>query len=112
MIVRHRPCRSPHRWRRSLRLSADDRRSLKRVLQRRRAAISPVTRGFPPWLPGPGRRGEGLGQEQTDELLARARGTYNRLENGRLAHPGADLLTAVAQVLGLDEHECGPSSGG
>ncbi|MEU2507861.1 helix-turn-helix domain-containing protein [Streptomyces sp. NPDC007863] len=88
-----------------MRLSADDRRSLKRVLQRRRAAISPVTRGFPPRLPGPGRRAEGLSQEQMDELLARARGTYNRLENGRLAHPGADLLTAVAQTLGLDEHE-------
>ncbi|MFJ6935408.1 helix-turn-helix domain-containing protein [Streptomyces sp. NPDC101132] len=92
-------------WTRQMRLSADDRRSLKKVLQARRAAIDPVTRGFPVRRPGPGRRVAGLSQEQMDELLLRARGTYNRFENGRLTHPGADFLSSVAKVLGLSEQE-------
>ncbi|CAL9646752.1 MmyB family transcriptional regulator [Streptomyces sp. enrichment culture] len=86
-------------------LSAHDRRSLKKLLQERRASIDPVTRGFPRRLPGPGRRAAGLSQEQMDELILRARGTYNRLENGQLAGPGADLLASVAKVLGLSEQE-------
>ncbi|MBW5486557.1 XRE family transcriptional regulator [Streptomyces bambusae] len=40
-----------------------------------------------------------------DSLLTRSPGTYNRLENGQLAHPGTHLLTAVARTLCLDERE-------
>ncbi|GAA3394804.1 hypothetical protein GCM10017752_41600 [Streptomyces roseoviridis] len=40
-----------------------------------------------------------------DELLMRARGTYNRFENGRLAHPAGDFLVAVAEILELSEQE-------
>ncbi|MET9952159.1 helix-turn-helix domain-containing protein [Streptomyces sp. NPDC006339] len=88
-----------------MRLSAAERSALKELLHARRAAIDPVTKGFPPRLPGPGRRAAGLGQEQMDELLTRARGTYNRFENGRLARPSGEFLTAVAQVLELSEQE-------
>ncbi|WP_406066191.1 helix-turn-helix domain-containing protein [Streptomyces sp. NBC_01077] len=88
-----------------MRLSAHDRHSLKKVLQERRASIDPVTRGFPRRLPGPGRRAVGLSQEQMDELLVRAQGTYNRFENGQLVNPGADLLSSVAKVLRLSEQE-------
>lgn len=86
-------------------LPVRDRRILKQLLQERRAAIDPVTVGFPPRAPGPGRRAAGLSQEQMDELLTRTPGTYNRFENGQLAKPGADLLTAVARILRLDEQE-------
>ncbi|MFG2292959.1 helix-turn-helix domain-containing protein [Streptomyces sp. NPDC048603] len=86
-------------------MSASDRGRLKEILQARRAAIDPVTMGFPKRLPGPGRRAAGLSQEQMDLLLTRTPGTYNRFENGQLASPGADLLTAVARTLRLSEQE-------
>lgn len=85
--------------------SADDRGRLKEILRARRAAIDPVETGFPARMPGPGRRAAGLSQEQMDVLLTRTPGTYNRFENGQLATPGADLLTAVARTLRLDEQE-------
>ncbi|MFJ7069592.1 helix-turn-helix domain-containing protein [Streptomyces sp. NPDC101115] len=88
-----------------MRLSASDRRRLKEILQQRRAALDPVTMGFPKRLPGPGRRAAGLSQEQMDVLLTRTVGTYNRFENGQLANPGTDFLTAVARTLRLDEQE-------
>ncbi|MEU6215158.1 helix-turn-helix domain-containing protein [Streptomyces sp. JL4002] len=88
-----------------MRLSVSDRRRLKELLQQRRAAIDPVTAGFPLRTPGPGRRAAGLSQEQMDELLTRTRGTYNRFENGQLANAGGEFLTAVARTLGLDEQE-------
>jgi hypothetical protein len=40
-----------------------------------------------------------------DVLPTRTPGTYNRLENGRYASPGRDLLTSVARTLRLDEKE-------
>ncbi|MFE0701599.1 helix-turn-helix domain-containing protein [Streptomyces sp. NPDC058872] len=86
-------------------LSASDRGRLKKILQARRAAIDPVTMGFPKRMPGPGRRAAGLSQEQMDVLLTRTPGTYNRFENGQLFNPGVDLLTAVARTLRLDEQE-------
>ncbi|MEV7523958.1 helix-turn-helix domain-containing protein [Streptomyces sp. NPDC091371] len=61
--------------------------------------------GFPKRGPGPGRRAAGLSQEQMDVLLTRTPGTYNRFENGQIGAPGADLLTAVARTLRLDEQE-------
>ncbi|MEU4063440.1 helix-turn-helix domain-containing protein [Streptomyces wedmorensis] len=88
-----------------MKLSASDRGRLKEVLQARRAAIDPVTVGFPRRVPGPGRRAAGLSQEQMDSLLIRTPGTYNRFENGQLANPGTDLLTTVARTLRLDEQE-------
>ncbi|WP_282692870.1 helix-turn-helix domain-containing protein [Streptomyces sp. CC208A] len=88
-----------------MRISPDDRRSLKRILQERRAAIAPESRGFPRRAPGPGRRAAGLNQEQMDDLLLRSRGTYNRFENGRLPRPSGDFLAAVAKVLELSEQE-------
>ncbi len=88
-----------------MKLSASDRGRLKKILQARRAAIDPVTMGFPKRMPGPGRRAAGLSQEQMDVLLTRTPGTYNRFENGQLANPGADLLTTVARTLLLDEQE-------
>ncbi|MFD7263735.1 helix-turn-helix domain-containing protein [Streptomyces sp. NPDC059874] len=88
-----------------MKLSASDRGRLKEILQARRAAIDPVTMGFPQRMPGPGRRAAGLSQEQMDSLLTRTPGTYNRFENGQLASPGSDLLAAVARTLRLDEQE-------
>ncbi|WMX48313.1 helix-turn-helix domain-containing protein [Streptomyces roseicoloratus] len=88
-----------------MRLSASDRGLLKEMLQKRRAALDPVTMGFPKRLPGPGRRAAGLSQEQMDALLMRTVGTYNRFENGQLANPGTDFLAAVARTLRLDEQE-------
>ncbi|WP_411574121.1 helix-turn-helix domain-containing protein [Streptomyces fradiae] len=88
-----------------MKLSASDRGRLKEILQARRAAIDPVTMGFPKRAPGPGRRAAGLSQEQMDVLLTRTPGTYNRFENGHLANPGTDLLTSVARTLRLDEQE-------
>ncbi|MFD0368167.1 helix-turn-helix domain-containing protein [Streptomyces sp. NPDC127114] len=88
-----------------MRLSASDRGRLKEILQKRRAALDPVTMGFPERRPGPGRRAAGLSQEQMDVLLTRTVGTYNRFENGQLANPATDFLTAVARTLRLDEHE-------
>ncbi|MFB6841043.1 XRE family transcriptional regulator [Streptomyces sp. NPDC056361] len=85
--------------------SSNDRGRLKAMLQTRRAAIDPVTMGFPQRMPGPGRRATGLSQEQMDVLLTRTQGTYNRFENSQLASPGTDLLTAVARTLRLDEQE-------
>ncbi|WP_418955235.1 helix-turn-helix domain-containing protein [Streptomyces tritici] len=88
-----------------MRLAASDRHSLKQLLQERRAAIDPQSAGLPRRVPGPGRRAAGLSQEQMDELLDRAPGTYNRFENGKLANPGNALLTDVARVLRLTEQE-------
>ncbi|MFI8504488.1 helix-turn-helix domain-containing protein [Streptomyces sp. NPDC085524] len=85
--------------------SAGDRGRLKGILQARRAAIDPVSVGFPGRRPGPGRRAAGLSQEQMDVLLTRTAGTYNRFENGQLSSPGAGLLTSVARTLRLDEQE-------
>ncbi|WP_051716754.1 helix-turn-helix domain-containing protein [Streptomyces sp. NRRL F-5727] len=100
-----RPCGPTDEVGPQVRLSPDDRRSLKRVLQERRAAIDPTSRGFPRRSPGPGRRAAGLSQEQMDDLLLRSRGTYNRFENGRLPRPSGDFLAAVAKILGLSEQE-------
>ncbi|MEV5975116.1 helix-turn-helix domain-containing protein [Streptomyces sp. NPDC051921] len=61
--------------------------------------------GFPARRSGPGRRTAGLSQEQMDELLKRTQGTYNRFENGRIASPSTEFLTAVARVLQLSQHE-------
>lgn len=88
-----------------MRLTTGDRAALKKVLQERRAAIDPASKGFPRRAGGPGRRAAGLSQEQMDDLLARARGTYNRFENGQLRRPPADFLTAVAKSLELSEQE-------
>ncbi|MFJ5829094.1 helix-turn-helix domain-containing protein [Streptomyces sp. NPDC093089] len=62
------------------------------MLQERRAALDPVTAGFPARGSGPGRKAVGLSQEQMDELLVRTHGTCNRFENGRLAHPGGEMI--------------------
>lgn len=88
-----------------MRPSAGDRGRLKELLRARRAALDPVGMGFPVRGPGPGRRAAGLTQEQMDTLLTRTPGTYNRFENGQLARPGTDLLTAVARTLCLYERE-------
>lgn len=88
-----------------MRLSTSDQASLKTVLKARRAAIAPASRGLRQRTSGPGRRAEGLSQEQMDELLERARGTYNRFENGQLIRPHGEFLTAVAQILELSEQE-------
>ncbi|MEU9702070.1 helix-turn-helix domain-containing protein [Streptomyces sp. NPDC047981] len=85
--------------------SAGDRSRLKEMLRARRAAIDPVAMGFPRRMPGPGRRAAGLSQEQLDVLLHRTPGTYNRFENGQLACPGVEFLTAVARTLRLGEQE-------
>ncbi|MFF5767798.1 helix-turn-helix domain-containing protein [Streptomyces tanashiensis] len=86
-------------------LSESDRDRLKRILKERRAAIDPVAVGFPARRSGPGRRAAGLSQEQMDELLKRTQGTYNRFENGRLASPSTEFLTATGTVLQLSQHE-------
>ncbi|MFF8379826.1 helix-turn-helix domain-containing protein [Streptomyces sp. NPDC015661] len=88
-----------------MRIDTSERAALKRVLQARRAAIDPLAKGFVRRSAGPGRRAAGLSQEQMDELLLRARGTYNRFENGQLDRPCADLLASVAKILELSEQE-------
>lgn len=88
-----------------MKLTASDRHALKKVLQGRRDAIDPATVGIPQRVRGRGRRAAGLSQEQVDVLLERTPGTYNRFENGQLAKPGGEFLTAVAKVLRLSEPE-------
>ncbi|MEV6165731.1 helix-turn-helix transcriptional regulator [Streptomyces sp. NPDC052052] len=79
-------------------------KALKALLTERRALINPEAVG----LTGPskqGRRAPGLSQHQVDQLLNRGRNTCNRLENGQIRNPDADLLRDVAHLYGLNEQE-------
>ncbi|MFJ3901100.1 XRE family transcriptional regulator [Streptomyces sp. NPDC090025] len=87
-----------------MRRADHDRRALKEFLQERRAAIAPQSVGFPA-PSGRGRRAAGVSQEQLDQLLCRAPGTYNRLENGQMPNPAGELLSRLAWLLRMNEQD-------
>jgi hypothetical protein len=79
---------------------------LRRLLQQHRSELNPATLGLARIAPQ-GRRaaGGGLSQTQVDDLLGFGRGTYERLENGRLPNPPEHVLKAVGQLFDLNHHE-------
>lgn len=82
------------------------RKALQILLQQRRSQLSPAD--FNITRPSPqGRRpaGGGLSQPQVDDILGFGRGTYERLENGRLSKAPEDVLRRVGQLFRLNEHE-------
>ena len=79
--------------------------ALRRLLTERRNAVHPGSFGLTARTEGSGRRAAGLTQEQMDLLTDRTPGTFNRLENGRLASPSRALLERVAEILRLSEQE-------
>lgn len=80
--------------------------ALRILLQRHRAELSPAELGLIRIAPqGRRPRGGGLSQAQVDDYLGLGRGTYERLENGRLANPPEHLLKAVGELFKLNSHE-------
>lgn len=71
-------------------------------LRARRGLVSPEQAGIPP---GGSRRVPGLRREEVAMLAGISADYYLRLERGRDAHPSAQVLDALARVLGLDEVE-------
>lgn len=80
--------------------------ALRILLQRHRAELSPAELGLTRLVPQ-GRRpqGGGLSQTQIDDYLGFGRGTYERLENGRLPKAQEHILKAVGELFRLNSHE-------
>ncbi|MFC5654500.1 helix-turn-helix domain-containing protein [Streptomyces nogalater] len=80
--------------------------ALRILLQRRRSELSPSDYGFTRHAPQ-GRRaaGGGLTQPQVDQVLGFGRGTYERLENGRLNNAPEHVLKGVGELFKLNPHE-------
>jgi hypothetical protein len=76
------------------------------LLQKRRAELNPRALGLTRQAPQ-GRRpaGGGLSQTQVDQLLGLGRGTYERLENGRLSNAPEHVLKSVGELFQLNTHE-------
>ncbi len=71
-------------------------------LQARRALLTPDAAGIPAY----GRRHvPGLRREELAQLAGVSVDYYVRLEQGRAAHPSAEVLDAIARALQLDEVE-------
>jgi hypothetical protein len=81
-------------------------KALRILLQRHRAELSPAELGLTRGAPQ-GRRpqGGGLSQTQIDDYLGFGRGTYERLENGRLPNAPEHILRAVGELFRLNSHE-------
>ncbi|MGW8702874.1 MmyB family transcriptional regulator [Streptomyces eurythermus] len=77
--------------------------ALKKFLKERRAGIAPESLGLTRPTARQGRRSSGLAQDQVDDLLNRARNTYQKLEAGRYTNPPVDLLRDIARLFQLDE---------
>ena len=71
-------------------------------LQARRALLSPEDAGIAPYGR---RRVPGLRREELAQLAGVSVDYYVRLEQGRAAHPSAEVLDALARALQLDEVE-------
>jgi transcriptional regulator with XRE-family HTH domain len=71
-------------------------------LRARRDLVTPQQVGIPA---GPGRRVAGLRREEVAMLAGVSADYYLRLERGRDKNPSAQVLAALARVLGLDEVE-------
>jgi transcriptional regulator with XRE-family HTH domain len=71
-------------------------------LRARRDLVTPQQAGIPA---GPGRRVAGLRREEVAMLAGVSADYYLRLERGRDKNPSAQVLAALARVLGLDEVE-------
>jgi transcriptional regulator with XRE-family HTH domain len=71
-------------------------------LQARRAQVTPEAAGIAPYGR---RRVPGLRREELAQLAGVSVDYYVRLEQGRAAHPSADVLEAIARALQLDEAE-------
>jgi transcriptional regulator with XRE-family HTH domain len=71
-------------------------------LQARRALITPEAAGVPSYGR---RRVPGLRREELAQLAGVSVDYYVRLEQGRAAHPSAEVLDAIARALQLDEVE-------
>ncbi|WP_335981096.1 helix-turn-helix transcriptional regulator [Streptomyces sp. CA2R106] len=71
-------------------------------LRTRRARVDPATVGV---TPDSRRRVEGLRREEVAHLSGVSVDYYVRLEQGRATQPSAQVLDALARVLGLDETE-------
>ncbi|MCC3766459.1 helix-turn-helix domain-containing protein [Streptomyces sp. UNOC14_S4] len=82
----------------------DKRKLLGDLLRERRSRISPDNLGLER-TPVQGRRAQGITQAEIDQLLYHSKGTYHRLENGRMPNPSIDLLAGVARLLRLTEVE-------
>jgi hypothetical protein len=85
--------------------SIRQREALRAFLRCARAALSPEEVGLPPRAEGRGRRAVGLSQEQVDELMNRAAGTYARLERGSLYGVTPELCRDVALALRFAEEQ-------
>ena len=83
-----------------------DRGAVQALLKRKRAKLKPADYGLDQPA-GRGRRAVGPAQDQMDEILHWARGTYQGIESGRRANVPAEQLEALALLLGLTEYEWG-----
>lgn len=72
-------------------------------LRTRRSRVDPAAVGIPT---DSRRRVEGLRREEVAHLSGVSVDYYVRLEQGRATQPSAQVLDALARVLGLDETEC------
>jgi transcriptional regulator with XRE-family HTH domain len=80
----------------------DDGRELGAFLRSRRARVAPDSVGI---AAGPRRRVPGLRREELAQLAGISVDYYVRLEQGRATQPSAEILDALARVLGLDVTE-------
>ena len=80
----------------------DDGRELGAFLRSRRARVAPGSVGI---TTGPRRRVPGLRREELAQLAGISVDYYVRLEQGRATQPSAEILDALARVLGLDATE-------
>lgn len=71
-------------------------------LKARRAQVTPADVGLEP---GSGRRVPGLRREEVALLAGVSVDYYARLEQGRERNPSPSVLNALANALGLDEHQ-------
>ncbi|MDP4508198.1 helix-turn-helix domain-containing protein [Nonomuraea turcica] len=79
-----------------------DRPELARFLRSRRGRISPESAGI---IGGGRRRVAGLRREEVAQLAGISVEYYQRLEQGRAAHPSPEVLDAIAAALRLDDVE-------
>ena len=78
----------------------DSENLLGRFLRARRELVRPADVGLPP---GVRRRVAGLRREEVAMLAGVSSDYYVRLEQGRERHPSAQVVDALARVLGLEE---------
>ncbi|GIH25903.1 transcriptional regulator [Acrocarpospora phusangensis] len=85
-------------------MDIDNSNLLGEFLRARRETTSPAQAGF---LHAPSRRTPGLRREEVAMLAGVSTSYYIRLEQGRERNPSAQVLSALARVLGLDPDATG-----